>query len=103
MVRIGKPLCAIYYIEGENKKCVPFQYKSQSVLNAMGYTVEAERDLSVDVRQKILREALDKKLFEIHDVLSYLNWLIKTRHRGNNEIRQIFEGIASDKETHSGK
>ena len=79
MVRIGKPLCAIYYIEGENKKCVPFQYKSQSVLNAMGYTVEAERDLSVDVRQKILREALDKKLFEIHDMLSYLNWLIKTR------------------------
>ncbi len=27
----------------------------------------------------ILRQALDKKLFEIHDVLSYLNWLIKTR------------------------
>lgn len=45
----------------------------------MGYTVDAERDLSVDVRQKILRKALDKKLFEIHDVLSYLNWLIKTR------------------------
>ena len=45
----------------------------------MGYTVDAERDLSVDVRQKILREALDKKSFEIHDVLSYLNWLIKTR------------------------
>ena len=22
---------------------------------------------------------MDKKLFEIHDVLSYLNWLIKTR------------------------
>ena len=35
--------------------------------------------------------------------LTVMNWFIKTRHRGNNEIRQIFEGIASDKETHSGK
>ena len=79
MIRIGKPLCAIYYIEGENKKYMPFQYKSQSVLNAMGYTVDAERDLSVDIRQSILRQALDKELFEVHDILNYLNWLIKTR------------------------
>ncbi len=35
--------------------------------------------------------------------LMVMNWFIVTRHRGNNEIRQIFEGIASDKETHRGK
>ncbi len=35
--------------------------------------------------------------------LMVMNWFIKTRHRGNDEIRQIFEGIASDKEAYRGK
>ncbi len=39
----------------------------------------------------------------IEIILIVMNWFIKTRHRGNNEIRQIFEGIASDKEAYRGK
>ena len=34
---------------------------------------------------------------------AFTDVVAEVRHRGNNEIRQIFEGIASDKETYSGK
>lgn len=81
MIKKGKPLCAVYHEEllDEKKSCTPFRYKSQSVLNAMGYSVGMENALSSNERQKILVEALQSDLFDIHDLLDFLNWLIRTR------------------------
>jgi hypothetical protein len=82
MIKIGKPLCAVYQeIKDEDEKQTygSFRYKSQSVLNAMGYTVGMNDDLSATERQEILSKALQSKLIEIHDLLKFLNWLIRTR------------------------
>jgi hypothetical protein len=36
-------------------------------------------DLSATERQEILSKALQSKLIEIHNLLKFLNWLIRTR------------------------
>lgn len=80
MLKVGTPLCTVYDNGKEgHKKFTEFKFKSQSVLNAMGYSVDATSDLSKEERQSILKEALDKQLVTTHDLLSFLNWLIKTR------------------------
>lgn len=80
MLKIGTPLCTVYYNgKEEHRKVTEFKFKSQSVLNAMGYSVDATSDLSKEERQSILKETLDKQLVTTHDLLSFLNWLIKTR------------------------
>lgn len=80
MLKFGTPLCTVYYNGKEDhKNFTEFKFKSQSVLNAMGYNVDANSDLSNEERQSILKEALDKQLITTHDLLSFLNWLIKTR------------------------
>ena len=83
MIKHGVPLCAVSN-ETERKKNIDnkfgsFRYKSQSVLNAMGYTVGVATNLTVHERQRILKSALDSHLFEEHDLISFLNWLIQTR------------------------
>lgn len=80
MLKTGTPLCTVYYNgKGEHRKFTEFKFKSQSILNAMGYSVDATSDLSNEDRQSILKEALNKQLVTTHDLLSFLNWLIKTR------------------------
>lgn len=81
MLKSGKPLCAVYNANkvgvGFNK--VPFKYKSQSALNAMGYTVSVSGNLEKEERQDILKKALDSQIFEVSDLVNFLNWLIQTR------------------------
>lgn len=81
MRKVGTPLCAVYHDESNSKKTqyASFKYKSQSILNAMGYNVGADDNLSASERQLILLKALQSNLFEIHDLLSFLNWLVQTR------------------------
>ena len=81
MIKHGTPLCVIYSEDDDRDKKVinTFHYKSQSVLNARGYSVGMESDLSDGERQEILSTALEKKLFKVHDLISFLNWLIQTR------------------------
>lgn len=81
MKEVGTPLCAVYQAESLNneKQLTKFRYKSQSVLNAMGYTVNANLDLEEEEREKILVRAIKQKLFSINDLISFLNWLIQTR------------------------
>lgn len=81
MLKHGTPLCAVYNESDiSNKKTAkPFCYKSQSVLNAMGYSVGMELNLPAEERQQILGIALQNKMIEIHDLISFLNWLIQTR------------------------
>lgn len=80
MLKAGTPLCNIFDKDNpQSKNNIPFRYKSQSVLNAMGYTVDKNVNLSSDKRHKILLEALQKDFFSIHDLLDFLNWLVATR------------------------
>lgn len=81
MLKHGTPLCVVYDRKAANDKAVvsAFRYKSQSVLNAMGYSVGMELNLTVEERQEILKTALQSELFEVHDLVSFLNWLIQTR------------------------
>ena len=97
MLKEGTPLCNVY---DRNKPIssnnVPFRYKSQSVLNAMGYTVGKHVDLNSKERQKILEEALQKNLFSIHDLLDFLNWLVsmhKSQIRYSDAIDKWNEDI----------
>ena len=85
MIQKGKPLCAVYEESDKNQDIVNgFRYKSQSVLNAMGYTVGMETNLNSSERQKILEDALRSHIFGVHDLISFLNWLIQTR---KNQIK----------------
>ena len=81
MNEMGKPLCKVYtYQEYLNVKThTPFKYKSQSVLAVKGYNVQADSNLSEEQRHNLLIECLDNHIIEIHDVLDFLHWLIKTR------------------------
>lgn len=80
MLKAGIPLCNIFDKDNpQSKSNIPFRYKSQSVLSAMGYTVDKNVDLSSDRRHEILLEALKKDFFSIHDLLDFLNWLVATR------------------------
>lgn len=80
MLLSGKPLCQVIYDSSvKEKQKIPFQYKSQSVLNAMGYTVSANIKLTFQERQQILEKALLSNLFSVHDLLNFLNWLVNTR------------------------
>ena len=84
MIQKGKPLCAVYEESDKTQDNVSgFRYKSQSVLNAMGYTVGMETNLSSSERQKILEDALKSHIFSVHDLISFLNWLIQTRKNQN--------------------
>ena len=57
MLKIGTPLCTVYYNGKEDiRKVTEFKFKSQSVLNAMGYSVDATSDLSKEERQSILKK-----------------------------------------------
>ena len=81
MLEKGEPLCAVYQYDeySKGKFSSKFAYKSQSILNAKGYNVQADSDLTEQERQNILKNCLDKNLVQIHDVLDFLNWLIRTR------------------------
>lgn len=81
MLKIGTPLCTVLYGNKNNDSIThkSFRYKSQSVLNAMGYTVDMNISLTKEERQKILATALENQLFSVADLLNFLHWLIKTR------------------------
>lgn len=81
MLKKGKPLCVVYNYEDVpiGKVHSEFAYKSQSVLASRGYNVQANSDLSESERQGILKDSLDKNLVQMHDLLDFLNWLVRTR------------------------
>lgn len=80
MLEKGRPLCMVYrYNEIKEEIHSEFTYISQSVLAAKGYNVQANSSLSETERQNILKECLDKNLVQIHDLLDFLNWLVRTR------------------------
>lgn len=95
MLAHGKPLCRIIQINEldveSSKKKIPFRYKSQSVLYAMGYTVNAIDDLSTEERQVILDKAIQKKLVTVHDTMDFLNWLITTRSPDKKQSKAIIK------------
>lgn len=77
----GKPLCIVYAYNKapQGKIQSDFKYKSQSVLALKGYNVQAGSNLTEEERQEILKKCLDTKIVEIHDLLDFLNWLVRTR------------------------
>ena len=80
MLEIGTPICSIEYENRlEKQEESRFRYKSQSVLNAMGYTVNANSILESEERQKILTTAIDGGLIDLHDTINFLHWLVNTR------------------------
>lgn len=56
-----------------------YTYKSQSILNALGYSVGRQANLSEDDRHSILQTAIDDNIVKKYDVIEYLRWLIRTR------------------------
>ncbi len=81
MLSIGKPLCVVNNVEqplllGGDKR---FRYRSQSILNAMGYNVQAKNDLTRDERLDIIEKAISQKLIDVHETIEFLRWLIRTR------------------------
>ena len=58
MIQQGKPLCAVYFYEEieKGKKQSSFAYKSQSILAARGYNVQANSELTEEGRHEILKD-----------------------------------------------
>ena len=81
LLNVGKPLCVVYKQNDVSKevKKSPFKYKSQSVLNALGYSVSMELNFDKDKRQELLTKAIESQTFDVADLISFLNWLIQTR------------------------
>lgn len=81
MLQKGHPLCNVIYGDKGNNSVTHklFTYKSQSVLNKMGYTVDANISLTKEERQKILITALENQVLSTAEILNFLHWLIKTR------------------------
>ena len=81
MLEHGTPLCTVYEYEQYTEQAKSnFAYKSQSILAAKGYNVQANSSLSDQDRQSILRDCIDNNLVQIHDLLDFLNWLVRTRN-----------------------
>lgn len=84
LLRAGKPLCQIidyapYYNDVGKSNEGLNSYNSQSILNQMGYNVNSNDNLSDESRQNILKNAIIQNKLSIHEVLTFLNWLICTR------------------------
>ena len=81
MRRAGIPLCRVIEEEVDefDSSAARFTYKSESILHAMGYTVNAKDSLSAEERHKILDKCINSRLLQVHDIIEFLNWLIVTR------------------------
>lgn len=87
MLEVGKPLCKVIRIDrGENLEDSDkgFQYRSESILHVLGYNVRANNNLTQEQRQQILLNAIEQNLLQAHEILDFLNWLVKlnTSKRG---------------------
>ena len=91
MLEKGKPLCKVYYLEDESKwpEISRFDYRSQSTLAAMGYSVSQTSDLSEEERREILDKAIQKNTVQVHDLLDFLNWLVRTRETQDKYKRAV--------------
>lgn len=99
MLTKGRPLCAVYNAQDcvKDKEHTKFAYKSQSILALKGYTVQANSELSKSDRQNILKECIDSGIVQIHDVLQFLNWLVRSREplpKYSNAISKWKDDIA---------
>lgn len=87
MLEVGKPLCKVIRIDRGEKledSDKGFQYRSESVLHVLGYNVRANNNLTQEQRQQILLNAIEQDLLQAHEILDFLNWLVKinTSKRG---------------------
>lgn len=85
--KIGLPLChqvtEKYYLENG----IPFDgsgLNEQSMLNAIGYNVNAGEDLSGSQRQNILSFAVESGLYTVGGICSFLDWLIDKNAKVTN-------------------
>lgn len=83
MLKEGKPLCRIIRLDkveiDDEKLVVGFKYKSESILHALGYNVCVKNNLNNKERQKILADAIEHNLLQAHEILEFLNWLVKLK------------------------
>lgn len=97
LLRHGKPLCKVFKSEKDynSNKNSFYSYKSQSVLNTMGYTVKANSSLSMTERRNILIKAIHNKLLTVTEIIIFLNWLADTR-RGRPGYETAVDKWTSD-------
>ena len=93
MLKEGKPLCRVIRLD-KNEPDKPnfdvgFKYKSESVLHALGYNVRANSNLSTGQRQKILVDAMEKELLQVHEILDFLNWLVRVNESKKGHSKAV--------------
>lgn len=78
---IGIPLCKMvteeYYKKYGKKTFDGNMLKPNSVLNLLGYSVNAQDNLSAAQRQMILVFAVESKLYSIIGICNFLDWLME--------------------------
>jgi len=98
MLAVGKPLCKVYEIY-EYEALLnnsEFKYNSQSVLNSMGYNVDASIALVTDERHRILMSVIDNNMIRVHELIDFLYWLIRTREtqpKYDNAVKKWKEDV----------
>ena len=89
--RYGLPYLMLREIEVETSKHGFGQLQAQSMLNRLGYNVNAAENLSVEARRKILRYAIDTGTLSKVEVINHLEWLINTRQSMDNMENAVGE------------
>lgn len=93
MHKEGKPLCRVIRLDknepDKDNFDVDFKYKSESVLHALGYNVRANNNLSTGQRQKILIDAVEKELLQVHEILDFLNWLVRVNESKKGHSKAV--------------
>jgi hypothetical protein len=82
MIKIGKPLCDVIAdgkLINRRKSEGTFHFKAQSIIHAMGYTVQAKSNLSREERRDILDTAIEKRFATPNEIVNFLTWLVVTR------------------------
>jgi hypothetical protein len=82
MIKTGKPLCDVIAdgkLINRRKSEGSFHFKAQSIIHAMGYTVQAKSGLSTEERRDILETAIEKSFTTPNEIVNFLTWLIVTR------------------------
>ena len=92
ITREGRVLCQLLSREEykEYKKQEEYgELKPQSVLNMIGYNVNAKSDLSEDTRRTVLKYAIDEGVVTKKRVISYLEYFIRLNRNVRNNKNAV--------------
>lgn len=90
LLKRGIPICPIHEeLRYFNKSNDFDSYNTESILRQFGYNVNAQENLSLEERHKILEIILNNSIMSKNEIISHLNFLINSRKNQINMFNAI--------------